>query len=167
MKHHLKRAIGEATLTFEELATALYQIEAAINSRPLCQMSADPNDIETSTPAHFLMNSASTTISDEDLRESRLNWLTRWQLVQRIHQQFWTKWQMEYLNGLQSRKKWQREKANVKEGEIVLIKNENYAPTRWQESLQLIREQMEERELQHSKHQMESSNVQSLSSHQC
>lgn len=131
MKHHLKRAIGEAALTFEELATTLYQIEAAVNSRPLCPMSTDTNDTEALTPSHFLMNSAATIVPDENLSEAKLNWLSRWQLVQRIHQQFWQKWQNEYLHLLQTRKKWNIARENIKKDDLVLIKDENFAPTKW------------------------------------
>jgi len=35
MKHHLKRTVGDRTLTYEELATVLAQIEACSNSLPL------------------------------------------------------------------------------------------------------------------------------------
>ncbi|XP_063540322.1 uncharacterized protein LOC134749332 [Cydia strobilella] len=34
-KYHIKRVIGESTLTFEEMATLLSQIEACLNSRPI------------------------------------------------------------------------------------------------------------------------------------
>lgn len=58
MKHHLRRVIGEATLTYEEMATLLAQIEACLNSRPLQALSDDPEDFEALTPGHFLIGTA-------------------------------------------------------------------------------------------------------------
>ncbi|EFN70688.1 hypothetical protein EAG_00141, partial [Camponotus floridanus] len=51
-KHHLRRVIGESTLTFEEMSTLLAQIEACLNSRPLQALSDDPDDLSALTPGH-------------------------------------------------------------------------------------------------------------------
>ena len=55
MKHHLKRVIGETTLTFEELSTLLTTIEACLNSRPISPISDDPTDLRALTPAHLII----------------------------------------------------------------------------------------------------------------
>ncbi|GFY14069.1 integrase catalytic domain-containing protein [Trichonephila clavipes] len=83
------------------------QIEAVLNSRPICPLSNDPNDVETLTPAHFLVGSSLVAVPDPDYTEIPMNRLSRWQLVQRMNQHFWCKWSSEYLNRLQQRpNKW-------------------------------------------------------------
>ncbi|CAG7657454.1 unnamed protein product [Allacma fusca] len=55
VKYHLRRVMGNVILTFEEMYTALTQIEACLNSRPLCPLSTDPTDLELiqRTVQHF------------------------------------------------------------------------------------------------------------------
>ncbi|XP_022837004.1 uncharacterized protein LOC111364391, partial [Spodoptera litura] len=64
VKHHLKRVIGDSTLTFEELSTVLSQIEACLNSRPLSQGSSDPEDPVPLTPGHFLVGHPLVMVPD-------------------------------------------------------------------------------------------------------
>jgi len=54
MKYHLRRTLGAQLATYEELNTLLVEIEACLNSRPLCAL---PNDPHTSylSPGHFLI----------------------------------------------------------------------------------------------------------------
>ncbi|GFX04731.1 integrase catalytic domain-containing protein [Trichonephila clavipes] len=73
------------------------QIEAVLNSRPICPLSNDPNDVETLTPAHFLVGSSLVAVPDSDYTEIPMNRLRRWQLVQRMNQHFWRKWSSQYL----------------------------------------------------------------------
>ncbi|KMQ88221.1 hypothetical protein RF55_12324 [Lasius niger] len=44
VKYHLRRVIGDASLTYEEMATLLTQIEAYLNSRPLYALSSNPTN---------------------------------------------------------------------------------------------------------------------------
>ncbi|XP_018374065.1 PREDICTED: uncharacterized protein LOC108768206 [Trachymyrmex cornetzi] len=53
-KYYLKRVMGDASLTFEELYSLLVQIESILNSRPLSPLSSHPDDLLPLTPAHFL-----------------------------------------------------------------------------------------------------------------
>ncbi|XP_011860459.1 PREDICTED: uncharacterized protein LOC105557752 [Vollenhovia emeryi] len=130
-KYHLKRVIGETVLTFEELSTVLVQIEACLNSRPLCQLPSSPNDLQPLTPAHFLIGESITGLPDIDLKESPVNRLDRWQLIQRLTQHFWKRWSVEYLTSLQGKCKWTIERENLGIDDIVLVCNDNAPPLQW------------------------------------
>ena len=55
MKQHLKKVVGETKLTFEECCTVLTQVEACLNSRPLCPLPDSDEGLETLTPGNFLI----------------------------------------------------------------------------------------------------------------
>ncbi|XP_073820586.1 uncharacterized protein [Musca autumnalis] len=55
MKYHLRRIVGESKLTFEEMSTLLYQIEAVLNSRPLYHLDENTDEMDVLTPGHFLI----------------------------------------------------------------------------------------------------------------
>ncbi|UYV67785.1 hypothetical protein LAZ67_5002051 [Cordylochernes scorpioides] len=55
----------------------------------------------------------------------------RWQLIQKSMNHFWTRWSQEYVSQLQQRSKWCKPQPNIKEGSLVLIKNEQQPPLAW------------------------------------
>lgn len=131
IKHHLKRTIGEAKLTFEEMATVLTQIEACLNSRPLSPLTDDPDDLEALTPGHFLIGGPLIAPPEANRLDDNINGLTRWQLCSRIQQAFWKRWSSEYLSRLQQRPKWTNKTNNIKVNDMVLLKDEQLPSTRW------------------------------------
>lgn len=132
VKTHLKKTIGESKLSYEEFATLLAQIEACVNSRPLCTLSTDPNDAGPLTPAHFLMGEPSVCPPEQNHLDSNVNWLSRWQRVQQMTQQFLKRWSSDYLNQLQTRTKWRDQKESPKINDVVLIRDENLPLAQWQ-----------------------------------
>lgn len=88
-KHHLRRVIGEATLTFEEMTTLLTQVEACLNSRPLQALTDDPDDITALTPGHFLIGSPLLAIPEPSLSDRADNALSRWKLLQKMRDHYW------------------------------------------------------------------------------
>lgn len=131
-KYHLKRVIGESTLTYEELSTLLTQVEACLNSRPINIISAtDPGELMPLTPGHFLIGEPIVNVPDYNYENSNVNCLTRWQFVQRMLQSFWRRWSSEYLSNLMQRYKWSKQEPEPKVGDIVLIKEDDLPPSRW------------------------------------
>lgn len=130
-KSHLKKVIGEVKLTFEELSTVITQIEAILNSRPLSELSADPNDLEPLTPGHFLIGRPLAALPEPDYVATPTNRLQRYNMLAQMRQIFWKRWSVEYVAQLQQRKKWKCERPNVKVGALVLIKDPNVPPLNW------------------------------------
>lgn len=130
-KLHLKATLGTTVLTVEQLTTLLAQIEACLNSRPVTQLSTDPQDCEALTPGHFLIHRPLTAIAEPSLEGLPLSRLDRWQVVQEFLRRIWKRWVTEYLSGLQQRTKWTRQKDNIHVGTMVLVKDDNIPPMQW------------------------------------
>ncbi|XP_025266669.1 uncharacterized protein LOC112638716 [Camponotus floridanus] len=130
-KHHLRRVIGESTLTFEEMSTLLAQIEACLNSRPLQALSDDPDDLSALTPGHLLIGAPLLAIPEPSLADHSPNTLSRWQLLQRMRDHFWQRWSQEYLHALAPRSKWLKAEPAPEVGALCLIRSESTSPTHW------------------------------------
>lgn len=131
-KYHLKRIVGNAALTFEELTTVFVQIEACLNSRPLSAISNDPNDLSPLTPGHFLIGDSLVALPEPDVRSLNINRLNRYQYLKQIVQNFWSRWQNECLSEMIRRSKWKYSKGPpIKVGDLVLMKEDNLPPLKW------------------------------------
>ncbi|EZA46809.1 hypothetical protein X777_01595, partial [Ooceraea biroi] len=130
-KFHLRRVIGDTILTYEEFATLISQIEFVLNSRPLCAITEDPDDLETLTPAHFLIGGPMTLIPEPPLQDVPTSRLSRWQLLRQMIDRFWRRWSTEYLQRLQARNKWQHPERQLTKGSLVLIQDERFPPSKW------------------------------------
>ncbi|XP_058789685.1 uncharacterized protein LOC131663342 [Phymastichus coffea] len=126
-----RRFVGEHTLTFEELSTVLAEIESCLNSRPLCPLTSDPEDLQALTPSHFLIDATSGLTLDEETPTVPINRLSRFQLLQRIRDQFWKRWTSEYMLLLQERTKWMHTTSNFAVGQLVFLKDDRYPAFKW------------------------------------
>lgn len=114
-------------MALKEFFTLVWQIEAVINSGPLCLLANDPNDLSVVTPAHFLVGSSFVVLPDLDYLEIPMNRLNIWKLVQNITQSLWKRWSNKYFNKLQQRPKWSERLVKFMEGFIILVKNADNA----------------------------------------
>ncbi|XP_076301700.1 uncharacterized protein LOC143219711 [Lasioglossum baleicum] len=131
MKHHLRRVVGNHTLSIEEFNTLLCQVEACLNSRPIFPMSNDPHDFTVLTPGHFLIGVPLTTVPAETVLNVNENRLSRYQRVRHMYEHFWRAWHHDYLHSLQQRHKWVKETPNIRVGRMVLLKNHLLPPCKW------------------------------------
>lgn len=133
IKYHLKRVLGLANLTYEEMTTVLVQIEAILNSRPLTPMSSEPSDLVALTPSHFLMGrTALLTPQVTDLvSKEKIPTLTRYKRMECLKLHFWNRFYKEYLSELQKRNKWRKQDGELRLNQMVLVKDDRLPPTRW------------------------------------
>lgn len=104
VKHHLYRMMQNLTLTYEELNTLCTQVEALVNSRPLCQLS-DSDVYDVLTPSHFLIGEPLTLIPDiYDTNTVPVNRLAAWNQISRAKAWFWKRWSNEYLSVTKKKK---------------------------------------------------------------
>lgn len=130
-KHYLRRVIGTATLTFEEMTTLLTQIEACLNSRPVSALTDDPENLCALTPGHLLIGAPLTALPEPSLQDVPAERLSRWQLLQQMRYGFWSRWTKEYLQGLLTRPKWKQAITSYQPGQMCLILHETSPPTKW------------------------------------
>lgn len=131
-KYHLRRVIGSHRLTYEQFSTILTQVEACLNSRPLTPLTENPDDLNFLTPGHFLVGTALNALPQEDVRDSSTGRLNKFQLLTQMLQSFWSHWSREYLTRLQQRTKWRRITEPIKCGDLVVLKEDNQPPLKWQ-----------------------------------
>ena len=106
VKRCLKKILGLARLTYDELLTALVEVEMVLNSRPLTVVSADDLE-EPLTPSHLMVGHRLRDVPDlqcidpdeefeldSDVATKRARYLDR------TISQFWHRWRKEYLVGL-------------------------------------------------------------------
>ncbi|GFT14892.1 integrase catalytic domain-containing protein [Trichonephila clavipes] len=73
IKYHLRRVVSGSNLTYEEFLTVCIQIEGILNSRPLCPLSSNSDDLNALTPAHFLIGRSMTSVVEPNLIELKEN----------------------------------------------------------------------------------------------
>lgn len=128
----LHKVVGSHTLTMEELLTTLTEIEAMLNSRPLCPQTSQPDDgVAVLTPGHFLVGRPLLALPEQDVEYHPHSHLTKWKLCSMLTQQFWKRWSTEYLTTLQKRSKWITPQPNYRKDDIVLVRDTDRFQRTW------------------------------------
>ena len=115
-KKTLKAVVGNAGLTDDEMQTAIKEVEALMNSKPLTYEGADPRDKPVLTPNHLLVGQLGVQIAPQVTDDIAFNPRNRWRQIQNLVKVFWKRWREEFLSTLNTRKKWREAKDNLKMG---------------------------------------------------
>ena len=134
--------VGQAKLSYDEMHTAIVEIEAIINSCPLSYLNSD--DIEEPlTPSHLLMgrriwslpdNLTCFDIDDEDYEVSNESLQKRAKHLNRVLNHFWKRWSKEYLLDLRDTHRLRhasKTSTPVMVGNIVVVHDENQPRGFW------------------------------------
>ena len=133
-KQAIKRTLGRAFVTLQQLETIATEIEAMLNDRPLTYVSSDLSDPEPLTPSHLLFGRRirqvphvlnkpeeledPTYVSGSDIRE-RVNKHSV------LIEKFWNRWKTEYLTSLREfNKTCGHNDAAIKVGDVVIVHDE-------------------------------------------
>ena len=91
-KRAVNAVLGNADETDEESTTAFTGAEALLNSRPLTNQSANPEDDIPLTPNHFLIGQIGGQFAPESVDETNYSLKKRWRRVQELVRHFWHRW---------------------------------------------------------------------------
>jgi len=145
-KRCLRKLIGRAHFSHEELTTALAEIEAVLNSRPLSYVSTEDVD-EPVTPSHLIVGRRLLSLPDhldhmcvlEDgeytLDNSHVT--RRIKHLNNVLNHFWKRWRTEYLSDLRevhahsARRSPNNKDPHISVGDIVVIKDEQLPRGQW------------------------------------
>ena len=131
VKRAVNAVLGKADVNDKELQTVFTGVESLMNSRPLTQLSSDPNDKPVLTPNHFLVGHMGGELAPETVDTTTFNPRRRWRRIQELIRHVWKRWMKEYLISIGSRKKWQERERNVHKGDVVLVIEANTPRKLW------------------------------------
>jgi len=139
MKRCLKKTIGKVKLSLDGLTTALVQVEAILNSRPISCVSSEDLE-EPFTPSHLvsgchllcLPDGTAVNQDDQDFKLTFQDLRDRAQNLTKVLNHFWSKWRNEYLLQLPERY-FTTDKVGIPRaptpGEVVLMHDEDHPRT--------------------------------------
>ena len=138
VKRCLRKVLGNARLSHDELPTVLTEMEGTLNSRPLTYYGDDVEE-QALTPLYFIIGRRISPLSenlsishnpDDIVGESNLP--RRFVYLTTKLNHFWARWQKEYLLGLRETHRLQRLLPHdIAEGDPVLIQDQKTKRNTW------------------------------------
>ena len=139
VKACLKRVLGNAKLTFDELLTVVTEIEGTLNSRPLTY-AYDELDEDVLTPSHLIYGRRIKSLPDENVEEEEEHETAcskRFRHVALRLTHFWNRWRREYLTDLREFHKGMRseERKPLEIRDVVIVFEANKKRALWKTAI--------------------------------
>jgi len=127
----LRRSIGTAILSLNELNTLLKETANICNEHPIGIRPNSVSNTDYLSPSTLLLGRSSSRISagpfqSKDIHNERPGAMkTRFLYVPRLVDSFWNHWTKTYLPTLLVRQKWHHKKRNLSCGDVCLVEDQN------------------------------------------
>ncbi|GFT64624.1 integrase catalytic domain-containing protein [Trichonephila clavipes] len=140
IKDPLRKILGRALLTFEELSTILSEVEVIVNHRPLTYVENDPGEPEPLTPAHFLELGYGDSkypihfIELIDATTAKESYKKRKTCRTLLLKQLWRRWKEQYLLQLKTANHFKTPSVhkNLKLNVVVLVEGNVKSKLLWE-----------------------------------
>ena len=143
-KRCLRKMVGRANFSLDELLTAVVEIEAVINSRPMSYVSSSDYE-EPLTPSHLVVGRRLLNLpdylgytcdpGDEDFEVNASQPTKRVKHLASVLNHFWKRWRSEYLNELRESHRYSAKKApahsSVSKGDVVIVHDDTLPRGLW------------------------------------
>lgn len=127
VKRCLRKVLGNARLSFDEMLTVLVEVEGTLNSRPLTYDEDNPAE-EVLTPSHLIYGRGIQSLpevreEEDEYGEGREAYARRYKYLGKKLHHFWRRWQREYLLALRERHEGRTASKgrSAKEGDVVIV----------------------------------------------
>lgn len=136
VKDCLRKTLGNAKLSYEELLTVLVEVECTLNSRPLTY-EYDEVDEEVLTPSHLIYGRRIKALPDEIVEPddvvNETQCSSRFKYLSTRLSHFWNRWRREYLASLREfhRCKLGNQNRTVEVGDVVVVYEEDRKRCEW------------------------------------
>ena len=143
VKRCLRKTVGQAKFSYDEMHTAIVEIEGIINSRPLSYLNSDDTE-EPLTPSHLLVGHRLLSLpdnlswfehEDEDFEVTSDSLQRRAKHLNNALNHFWRRWSKEYLLELRNSHRQQpiakQRSPPVEVGEIVVVHDQDHPRGLW------------------------------------
>ena len=139
VKKCLRKVVGKARLSYDELITILVEVEATLNSRSISYLSSEDFE-EPLTPSHLLIGRRVVTLPDVEATcegdpdfgdiDTRVDLTRRMRHLSQVMEHFWKRWRSKYLTALRERRSYNSSLREPR-SKVVLIYDPDRPRTTW------------------------------------